>query len=405
MDLVIRETKRCAAIIKRLLDFAREKQPEKKFTDLNQVIDDTVRIVEKPAHLRDIEITRRPRPDAAADLDRRRSDQAGGHEHAGQRPARGRGEGQHHRHHPPGARTPRAAATEHRADGGNIDRRYRLRHSGKEPEADIRPVFHLQGRGQGNRIGTFRQPRHRRGPWRPHRGAKQGGRGIDVPRLSAADAAAGRAREQSQRERSHERANSDRRRRGNRHQKLPAHSRRRRIPGRGRAGRPRGAAQDRGKSLRRDDPRHHDAQHRRPRSAAPGQGDASQRRRHHDHRPVADRHRRAGHEARRLRLSLQAVRAGRIETGGAARAGAAPAAAGESHPQERGLVEIPLREHRRLEPADAGRLPADRAMRADQFDRADHRRKRHRQGTDRARDPLQQSAQGQAVRSRSTAMP
>ena len=57
MDLVIRETKRCAAIIKRLLDFAREKLPEKKFTDLNQVIDDTVRIVEQPAHLRDIEIT------------------------------------------------------------------------------------------------------------------------------------------------------------------------------------------------------------------------------------------------------------------------------------------------------------------------------------------------------------
>ena len=57
MDLVIRETKRCAAIIKRLLDFAREKHPEKKFTDLNQVIDDTVQIIEKPAHLRDIEIT------------------------------------------------------------------------------------------------------------------------------------------------------------------------------------------------------------------------------------------------------------------------------------------------------------------------------------------------------------
>ena len=56
MDLVIRETKRCAAIIKRLLDFAREKQPEKKFTDINQVIEDTVRIIERPAHLRDIEI-------------------------------------------------------------------------------------------------------------------------------------------------------------------------------------------------------------------------------------------------------------------------------------------------------------------------------------------------------------
>ncbi len=57
LDLVIRETKRCAAIIRRLLDFAREKAPEKKFSDLNQIIDDTVRIIERPATLRDIEIT------------------------------------------------------------------------------------------------------------------------------------------------------------------------------------------------------------------------------------------------------------------------------------------------------------------------------------------------------------
>jgi len=57
MDLVIRETKRCAAIIKRLLDFAREKPPEKKFNDINQIIEDTVRIVEQPASLRNIQIT------------------------------------------------------------------------------------------------------------------------------------------------------------------------------------------------------------------------------------------------------------------------------------------------------------------------------------------------------------
>jgi two-component system NtrC family sensor kinase len=56
LDLVIRETKRCAAIIRRLLDFAREKAPEKKYCDLNQVIEETVRIVERPAHVRDIEI-------------------------------------------------------------------------------------------------------------------------------------------------------------------------------------------------------------------------------------------------------------------------------------------------------------------------------------------------------------
>lgn len=56
LDLVIRETKRCAAIIRRLLDFAREKTPEKSFTNLNQVIEDTARIIERPASFRDIEI-------------------------------------------------------------------------------------------------------------------------------------------------------------------------------------------------------------------------------------------------------------------------------------------------------------------------------------------------------------
>ena len=56
LDLVIRETKRCAAIIRRLLDFAREKTPEKQFADLNALIQETVRIVERPAHLADIQI-------------------------------------------------------------------------------------------------------------------------------------------------------------------------------------------------------------------------------------------------------------------------------------------------------------------------------------------------------------
>jgi two-component system, NtrC family, sensor kinase len=57
MDLVIRETKRCAAIIRRLLDFAREKAPEKKYTDLNAVIEETARLVERPANLSDITLT------------------------------------------------------------------------------------------------------------------------------------------------------------------------------------------------------------------------------------------------------------------------------------------------------------------------------------------------------------
>jgi two-component system NtrC family sensor kinase len=63
MDLVIRETKRCAAIIRRLLDFARQKAPEKKFTDLNRVIEETARFIERPAHLQNTDITLELAPD------------------------------------------------------------------------------------------------------------------------------------------------------------------------------------------------------------------------------------------------------------------------------------------------------------------------------------------------------
>ena len=57
LDLVIQETKRCAAIIRRLLDFAREKTPEKKFSDLNKLIEETAHLIEQSAQLDDIDIT------------------------------------------------------------------------------------------------------------------------------------------------------------------------------------------------------------------------------------------------------------------------------------------------------------------------------------------------------------
>jgi len=63
LDLVIQETKRCATIIRRLLDFARQRPPEKKFADLNRIVEDTVRLVERPAHLHDIEIALELAPD------------------------------------------------------------------------------------------------------------------------------------------------------------------------------------------------------------------------------------------------------------------------------------------------------------------------------------------------------
>ena len=56
LDLVIQETKRCAAIIRRLLDFAREKTPEKKFSDINGLLKETVHLIEQPAQVADIDI-------------------------------------------------------------------------------------------------------------------------------------------------------------------------------------------------------------------------------------------------------------------------------------------------------------------------------------------------------------
>jgi len=72
LDLVIRETKRCAAIIKRLLDFARDKPPEKTFADVNAIVEETVRIIERPASLAQIDVgldLERPLPAIWVDVD------------------------------------------------------------------------------------------------------------------------------------------------------------------------------------------------------------------------------------------------------------------------------------------------------------------------------------------------
>jgi len=56
LDLVINETKRCATIIRRLLDFAREKKPQKKYGDINQLLLETTHLIEQTAHAEGIEI-------------------------------------------------------------------------------------------------------------------------------------------------------------------------------------------------------------------------------------------------------------------------------------------------------------------------------------------------------------
>lgn len=63
LDLVIAETKRCASIIRRLLDFARQKVPTEGFVDLNAVLEDVVRFVANPATVQKIAIETRLDPD------------------------------------------------------------------------------------------------------------------------------------------------------------------------------------------------------------------------------------------------------------------------------------------------------------------------------------------------------
>jgi two-component system, NtrC family, sensor kinase len=54
MDIIIRETKRCAGIIRRLLDFAREKRPEVVRGDLNAVVSETIQFVEHQAGFQNV---------------------------------------------------------------------------------------------------------------------------------------------------------------------------------------------------------------------------------------------------------------------------------------------------------------------------------------------------------------
>jgi signal transduction histidine kinase len=67
IDIVIRETERCRKIIKGLLDFARQSQPEKKSGNVVAVLNRTIGIVERHQDFRNIELIRQF-PDRLPDI-------------------------------------------------------------------------------------------------------------------------------------------------------------------------------------------------------------------------------------------------------------------------------------------------------------------------------------------------
>jgi two-component system NtrC family sensor kinase len=59
MQTIVRETERCAGIVKGLLDFSRETPPQKNFVDLTQVMEDSLKLVVHQSLFHDITITKR----------------------------------------------------------------------------------------------------------------------------------------------------------------------------------------------------------------------------------------------------------------------------------------------------------------------------------------------------------
>jgi two-component system NtrC family sensor kinase len=64
--IIVRETQRCAEIVKRLLEFSRNSIPRKKPAALGGIMDDTLALLEHQASLGNVEIVRRYSPDLPA---------------------------------------------------------------------------------------------------------------------------------------------------------------------------------------------------------------------------------------------------------------------------------------------------------------------------------------------------
>jgi two-component system NtrC family sensor kinase len=62
LEVIISQTERCATIIRQLLDFSRENNPEKERRDVNPVLERCIRLVEHQALFHDIEIVRNLSP-------------------------------------------------------------------------------------------------------------------------------------------------------------------------------------------------------------------------------------------------------------------------------------------------------------------------------------------------------
>jgi two-component system NtrC family sensor kinase len=63
LEVIVRETQRCRGIVKGLLDFARQSPPEKHPTDINEVVERAIRIVQAQLSAHRVDVEKRLRAD------------------------------------------------------------------------------------------------------------------------------------------------------------------------------------------------------------------------------------------------------------------------------------------------------------------------------------------------------
>jgi len=62
LDVIIRETVRCKSIIQELLEFSRDRKPHMSFTDVNEIIDKTLSILDNEFRLQHLKLEKRLSP-------------------------------------------------------------------------------------------------------------------------------------------------------------------------------------------------------------------------------------------------------------------------------------------------------------------------------------------------------
>ncbi len=63
LEVIVNETNRCKKIVKGLLDFARQTEPDKALTDLNEVIEKSIDLISHQASMQSIKIEKKIKPD------------------------------------------------------------------------------------------------------------------------------------------------------------------------------------------------------------------------------------------------------------------------------------------------------------------------------------------------------